>query len=228
LGPDGNIYVADGEGSGNPGAVVQVTPAGASKPYAGDYISYGMAFDGNGNLYISELSFGSVDKVTPNGTESIYASGLQNPRQVVVDPLGNLYVTVGSTVPLTIVKVASDGTTNTFSGVDEAFYWDTAGDLYTGNYDQGTITLTAPGGSSTTIAMGLTVPTPLGLDALGDLYVWQGGVVDTLSPSGTLTQVASVPDAFSVVVAVTPEPSFLMSVPLFMFITGSRRWRVRR
>src|ERR1700739_1298713 len=45
-----------------------------------------------GDLYVSDLSSGNIYKFTPGGTQSTFASGLDQPDGVAFDSAGNLFV----------------------------------------------------------------------------------------------------------------------------------------
>jgi secreted PhoX family phosphatase len=52
----------------------------------------GLAFDSAGNLYAANLGNNSIEKYTPGGSASVFAStGLSNPVGLAFDSAGNLY-----------------------------------------------------------------------------------------------------------------------------------------
>jgi PEP-CTERM motif-containing protein len=75
----GNLFVGyGGSGAGN-GGIAKISTGGQITPFATD--QYGpnfLAFDSAGNLYLANDGSGDVDKFTPNGTESTFATGLGN------------------------------------------------------------------------------------------------------------------------------------------------------
>ena len=77
--------------------VSKVTPAGqsASSP-PGSTIPSGLAFDSAGNLYVANGEIHTVDKVTPTGNVSTFASGFISPA-LAFDAAGNLYVADAAT-----------------------------------------------------------------------------------------------------------------------------------
>ena len=50
-----------------------------------------MAFDANGNMFISQFNSGDIREITPTGTQSIFASGLNRPCGLAFDGSGNLF-----------------------------------------------------------------------------------------------------------------------------------------
>ena len=51
----------------------------------------GLAFDAAGNLYAG-LSNNTIERFTPGGVGSVFASGLNEPYGLAFDTAGNLYV----------------------------------------------------------------------------------------------------------------------------------------
>jgi|APCry1669193181_1035450.scaffolds.fasta_scaffold11173_2 streptogramin lyase len=96
----------------NNAPVQQITPAPAktvSTYTLNTTNAQGLAFDGNGNLYVSEFYAGDVIKITPGGVSSVFASGLSTPEGLAFDNSGNLYVAnFGGN---DIIKVPSSGGT---------------------------------------------------------------------------------------------------------------------
>ena len=55
----------------------------------------GLAFDASGNLYVANSYGNTIDKITPGGVVSVFAStGLNYPECLAFDSSGNLYVTI--------------------------------------------------------------------------------------------------------------------------------------
>jgi DNA-binding beta-propeller fold protein YncE len=77
----------------------------------------GLAFDSAGNLYVANLN-GTIDKITPEGRMSLFASGLNAPAGLAFDDIGDLYV---ATADDTVVEHTPGGTTTIFAstGSDE-------------------------------------------------------------------------------------------------------------
>jgi streptogramin lyase len=133
LDKNGNVYV----GNANNGDVVKVTPAGV----ASDHFAvpdpthfphvYGLAFDATGNLYTALLAQNEVGKIpSGGGSQTVFATGLDRPAEVYVDPWGNLYVFTHETLSgSTVVKIAPDGTSATIGTGICGVRWDSAGDM---------------------------------------------------------------------------------------------------
>ena len=144
----GNISVFAGNGlqgfSGEGGAA---TSASLSLPT-------GIAFDGAGNLYITDQGNQRIRKVTTDGTihtiagtgQSGFLDGpalsakMQNPACIYVDAPGNLYFTDNGNnrirkIDLTgnISTIAGDGTTATLNNPKD-FAFDAAGNLYIADF----------------------------------------------------------------------------------------------
>jgi hypothetical protein len=54
----------------------------------------GLAFDRLGNLYIANYNSNTIDRISPDGTKSLFSSGpnLKGPIGLTVDATGNIYV----------------------------------------------------------------------------------------------------------------------------------------
>jgi hypothetical protein len=52
---------------------------------------FGLAFDRNGNLFVSEVNVGMISKFTPTKVKTTFASGLNSPEGLAFDSAGNLY-----------------------------------------------------------------------------------------------------------------------------------------
>jgi len=145
---NGNLYIADQDNSrirkvDTSGNIS--TFAGSAKGYAGDGgaatsaeldTPSGVAFDSNGNLYISDWNAHVVRKVDTNGNISTFAgtdasgySGdggaatsakLSYPWGIEVDPSGNVYI--GDYGNYLIRKVDTNGNISTFAGTGTSGY----------------------------------------------------------------------------------------------------------
>ena len=93
---DGNIYVtySGGRGAKVPVAIYKIdTSYNAPKPFLADLMNAtGLAFDPQGQLYVSSRYDGAVYRVAPNGTLSTYAEGMGVATGIAFDKAGNLYV----------------------------------------------------------------------------------------------------------------------------------------
>jgi sugar lactone lactonase YvrE len=121
---EGNLYAADfGDQT-----VYLFTPGGTGTVFIGpsafdpDQGPAGLAFDRFGNLFVSTEIAGNPgggDTIlifAPDGTESIFASGLDEPRGLAFDHAGQLFVAeVPATTTGDILKFAPDGTGTVFA-----------------------------------------------------------------------------------------------------------------
>src|SRR5438874_2219624 len=73
----------------------------------------GLAFDSAGNLFAGDYTGGNILKFTPNGTQSIFASGAGNVAGLAFDSAGNLFA--GDYTGGNIFKFTPDGTQSTFA-----------------------------------------------------------------------------------------------------------------
>jgi streptogramin lyase len=112
----GNLYVAGG------GSVTRITPAGVVSTFAtGFNYAWGLAFDGRGNLFVSDYLGDSISEIAPNGTVSVFATGLDLPTGLAFGSNGNLYVcNITESQPLGYLsEITPDGKATIFaSGLD--------------------------------------------------------------------------------------------------------------
>ena len=159
----GNAMLFSGSnGDGGP-----ATSALFSWPAGQSYL--GVAIDGAGNLYISDVNSGSgrVRKVDPSGTISTYAgagfgdggdggpaatAGVRTAAGLAVDSQGNLYI--ADTVGQRVRKVNAAGTISTVAGTGVSNY-------------------TGDGGPA--VSATLSVPVGVAVDAQGNLYITEAG-----------------------------------------------------
>jgi Carbohydrate binding domain/NHL repeat len=217
-GADGSLYLGEGGIDFDPdiaagilgASVTKVSPAGTLTVVAGngDYgfagdggpataaeipILTGVTRDGAGNVYLGEYDFASnVRKVSPTGTittiagSSTIPSGfagdggpatnalLSTPKGLAIDSAGNLYIADSGNNR--IRKVSSTGVITTVAG-------------------NGTTGVAGDGGPARQAA--LNDPSGLAFDALGNLYVTEGGDqpsitsrIRKISPTGIITTIA--------------------------------------
>ena len=111
-----------------------------------------------GDLYVSDVAGKQILKYTPDGTKSVFASGLDAVGQLAFDRAGNLFVTESSQ-PGAILKFAPDGTKSTFASGLSLPGWpafDGAGNLFVRESfgDIANILRFTPSGTKSTFASG--------------------------------------------------------------------------
>lgn len=200
LDPSGNVVASDA----NNNIVFRVLPNGTLTVLAGNgFLGFsgegglatnaamggpaGIAFDGAGNLYITDVTNSRVRRLTPGGIISTYAgngargysgdggpatsASLNQPYGVAVDPSGNLYIADRNNNR--IRQVSPDGTITTVVG-------------------NGTAGFSGDGGAAAT-AM-LNGPLAVTVDSAGNFYIADtlnnrirkvnGGIITTVAGSG--------------------------------------------
>ncbi|MGD1020569.1 MAG: PEP-CTERM sorting domain-containing protein [Verrucomicrobiia bacterium] len=189
-----NIYVS----TFNLNTVVEFDSGGNQSTFAtaGSGLNYpsGLAFDANGNLYVSNSGGGNgnstIEEFSPNGSGSIFAStGLSYPTGLAFDTGGNLYVSnIGNN---TIEEFDGSGTGSVFataaSGLDlpKGLAFDSSGNLYVANYNNTILKFNTGGGVSIFASSGLSNPQGLAFYG-GDLYVANAGnnTIEEFNSSG--------------------------------------------
>jgi sugar lactone lactonase YvrE len=186
---------------GSGGGILDITSGGGSTLIAGGFESpAGLAFDASGNLYASDAQYpnfgaGAIYKITPNGTISTFASGI-NPYGLAFDTSGNLYA--GDAFTNEIYKFTPSGVKTIFAtGVYALMLaFDKNGNLFVadplpnGSSGPGVIDEFSPSGARSTFASGLDYPLGLAFDSTGDLFVSSqdgGGTIYKFDPSGAST-----------------------------------------
>ena len=149
------------------GRVTKITPSGERSVLNLDPTTYhqnfGIAFDGQNNLFVADNLQGAIYKITPERRVSIFVS-LFDPVGLVLDGAGNLYASGGGPEvfgPGTITKIAPDGTQTIFvSGVGSirGLAFDHNGNLFGAGHSDNVIYKITPGGSVSIFATGLDVP----------------------------------------------------------------------
>ena len=176
----GNLYIADD----NNHEVEKVTPSGQLSIFAGTGVSgaptpglatssklsnpAGIALDSAGDVYIADQGNNVIEKVTPSGQLSIFATGFSTPYNIAFDSSNNLYVADAGNQR--IAKVTPGGTVSTFAGTGTA-----------GNPTAG------PATSSK-----VDYPQGVAVDASGNVYIADTYAYDLLevTPGGTLSILA--------------------------------------
>jgi sugar lactone lactonase YvrE len=147
------------------------------KPFLSDMMNAtAIAFDREGQMYVSSRHDEAVYKVAPNGTMSTYAEGMGTATGIAFDAAGNLYVGDRSG---TIFKIAPDRQIFVFATLEPsvsayhiAFGRD--GDMFvtgpsTSSFDS--VYKVDPHGTVSVFYRGLGRPQGLALDVEGNIYV---------------------------------------------------------
>ena len=123
------------------------------------------------------------------GTPTTFVSGLGNPKGIVCDGLGKVYVSDAGRGQI-VTYTLPDATGATFAAglsSPSGLAFDPAGNLYVAESGSGNILQYDRVRNRTTFATGLGNPSGLAFDSLGNLFVtsFSGGQVFKIAPDGT-------------------------------------------
>src|SRR6202167_68 len=176
---EGNIYVtfSGSRGQKVPVSIFKIDTNYNVKPFLSDMMNAtAIAFDREGEMYVSSRHDESVYKVAPNGTMSTYAEGMGIATGIAFDAAENLYVGDRSG---TIFKIARDRQIFVFATLEPSaaayhLAFGPQGDLFvtgpsTSSFD--CVYKVDPHGTVSVFYRGLGRPQGLALDVEGNIYV---------------------------------------------------------
>jgi len=179
LDADGNIFTTFSGTRGQKVAtsVFKIDTSRVMHPFLNEVMNAtGLAFDCEGQLYVSSRMEGSIYKVAPSGQRSVYAQGMGVATGIAFDRNENLYV--GDRTG-TIFKISPDRQIFVFATIEPSvaayhLAFSASGDLYvtgptTSSFDH--VLRISPAGEVGSFYRGLGRPQGMAFDINGSLYV---------------------------------------------------------
>ena len=145
VGANGDIYVSGGPDGQN---ILRVTPEGEMSVFAAGFNTNGSFFDSHGNLFVANYGDSSVMKITPAGAVTTFATALDGPAGIWVDPKDNVFVSLFganfSGVGATVLKITPSGVVSTYAtggGLQDVIgiVGDENGRIYASNWAGGSL-----------------------------------------------------------------------------------------
>lgn len=145
------------------GSIHRITPQREIYPYAESVVlekPYGIVFDANGDLFVTEDTNGRILKISNNGENwELFFEGLVSPGDMTIDDSGNIYVGedlwegVNPSGPINIID--PDQNKQIFVTLDDpdGIFLDTSGILYVSQTLSNEVTKVMPDGSSMPVAI---------------------------------------------------------------------------
>jgi sugar lactone lactonase YvrE len=163
----------------------------------------GLGFDHAGNLYVAMQSQGVIDKISPSGAVTTFASGLNYYLGgLTLDASGNVYVGANryaGTFVSAILKFNSSGTllntwTYNFAPTQPTgLAFDQGGTLWVSDYSGNGLYQVSPSGSATLFTSMYVNPMGVAVDAHGNVFVANrsSGTIAEVAAGGAITTFAS-------------------------------------
>ena len=148
----------------------------------------GVAVDGVGDVFISDVTNGRVVEVPADGGPEIpVATGLDQPGQIVVDGAGDVFI--ANTLGGHVVELPAGSAISADYGVfgePAGVAVDGAGNLFVSDLQDNTVSMVKPNNAvELTVVTGLNQPTGIAVDVAGNLFIANSGAGNVLKlPAG--------------------------------------------
>lgn len=190
LAAGGDLYVVAGlRTTGDKERVIKFAPGTTGSTFVTSSRPYALAFDGSGNLVMSDALLHSIIKVAPDGTKTTFTSALVTPLGLAIDSAGNIFV--ADLHDNAIYEFTPDGTRTTFaSGLNlpTGLAFDHMGNLFESDSGSGTVNKFTSAGTKSLFASGVDDPQGVAVDSANNIYVAEFGPnVLKFTPDGTRT-----------------------------------------
>ncbi|MDH4070486.1 MAG: T9SS type A sorting domain-containing protein [Ignavibacteria bacterium] len=145
---------------------------------SGSTFNDGLALDSDGNVYAAEYLGTRITRITPDGSDSIWATGQSSPNGIAFGPEGDLYVPNNSGDNIT--TISPGGTQTTYATLDDpgAILVNDDGTLLVARYNVNDIVVVDTAGTVTTFLSGAPLNGPIGLVRSDDGTLYIGNFTD--------------------------------------------------
>jgi streptogramin lyase len=173
---NGNLFVGSVQSAQNASSIVEVSPLGVESVFATGLNSVsGLAFDDSGNLFTADPRDGTIVKLSPDGSQSVFASigGGAEPAALTIDNAGTLWAYEDRYLNY-FYKISPSASVSTFNAPNAGFAdqlaFDASGNLFEVNSTAGTVLkFNTTTGAETTFATGLNLPVGIAVQPVPEL-----------------------------------------------------------
>ncbi|WP_298893275.1 T9SS type A sorting domain-containing protein [uncultured Psychroserpens sp.] len=166
-------------------------------------MNHGCVIGDDGSIYSTDLlgngSFNgdNIYKTLPDGTTTLFASGISGASGLAIDSSGNLYVSELNFGR--VWKILPDGTASIYTsgmGVPAGLAFDSQGNLFVASFQNDLIIKVEPNGNASIFANTPDEPVGIIIDENDNLYVSHESshVINKITPNGIQTEFVNIPN----------------------------------
>jgi DNA-binding beta-propeller fold protein YncE len=173
---NGNLFVGSLQSAQNASSIIEISPLGVENVFATGLNSVsGLAFDNSGNLFTADPRDGTIVKLLPDGSQSVFASvgGGGEPAALTIDNGGTLWAYEDRFLNY-FYKISPSASVSTFNAANAGFAdqlaFDASGNLFEVDSTDGKVLkFNTTTGAETTFATGLNLPVGIAVQPVPEL-----------------------------------------------------------